>query len=266
MQASRAVSTAASWASFSRAAPSARAARSASSSGSRAARRCARSPTPDCSARGPDPPTICRARPVFSSCSSFEVKSRARSIIVVHENRRGLMALANQSRAGARVRNDQDFGRLLRERIARRADQAGVRQQARDVAIPPFRDLVRTRRRDRRRSSMRPDSTMNMPLTASPFGVSTSPGCNSRRVPCAASQASSSRGAPASALCFASRSTRSVVVICMEPLAWRNLPPPRNRAAQGRVGYDRKREPSSLSRNKQKSASSPESPAINRKS
>src|SRR4051794_19514407 len=53
---------------------------------------------------------------------------------------------------------------------------------------------------------------MKNPLTGTPFGLSTSPSARCRRVPCAASHASSERGAAASVLCAARRSTRSVPV------------------------------------------------------
>ena len=60
----------------------------------------------------------------------------------VDEDRRDLITLAGHL-AQMIPMNRQDLDRLLRDRITRWADQAGVRKHARNVALSPFHDLVK---------------------------------------------------------------------------------------------------------------------------
>ena len=130
---------------------------------------------------------------------------------LVHEDCRDLVDTRGSSGRSARG-TARISDRLLRHRVARRTDQARVRQHAGDVTGLPLHRLCSARRRGRCRSRSRPISTTNMPATGTSFALSTSPSFSWRSVPCAASHASSSRGAVPTVLCAASRSTRSLAV------------------------------------------------------
>jgi hypothetical protein len=59
------------------------------------------------------------------------------------EGRRELVTLPGEG-AHVLAGHDEDLHGLLDDRPARRRDEAGIRKQARDVALPPFRELLRT--------------------------------------------------------------------------------------------------------------------------
>ena len=79
---------------------------------------------------------------IFSSCSSLDVKSRARSSIAwtrIDVSSGHSRIIARRWSRGTTRTSDGSWA----IDIARRGDQAGVRQQARHVAAPPFHELVR---------------------------------------------------------------------------------------------------------------------------
>ena len=153
---------------------------------------------------------------IFSSCRLARGEDAGAIEHAVDEDRRDLMTLADH-RGQVVARHGQDLRGLLGDRIARRADQAGIRKQTRDVALPPLHDLVppgaaidedgdAPRQHDEQafhRRALRSSAPRRRPVAGG--------------IPCEASHASSSRGAAPRVLCCASRSTRSVAVMRVTP-------------------------------------------------
>ena len=123
----RTASTAASWASVSLAAPSARAACSASSSRSSSSAALRSIADAGLFSSCASPADSFPSETIFSSCRSLDVKARARSTIVWTR----IDVISWHSRISAR-RCSRGTARIsvgfLRDRIARRADQARVRE------------------------------------------------------------------------------------------------------------------------------------------
>ena len=120
---------------------------------------------------------------------------------LVDEDRRDLRGTresspARSSRGTARISDG-----LLRDRVARRADQAGVGEHAGDVAGPPLHHLVPAGAAVDENGDAAASARRRGRSTGTPFGLSTSPSARWRSDPCAASHASSSRGAAPSGLC-----------------------------------------------------------------